>query len=157
VLDDGDVLIESGAILDWLDEQAGPAQALIPRQGLARRRALKVCALATGLGDKAVSLVYERVLHDQTSAVWQARCETQIAGVLEALEADRLERATEFWFGDLIGHPDIAVACVLRFLREAHPGVFDARRWPALDAHAGRCEGLPAFQVVVQAFHPPPR
>ena len=155
VLDDGDVLIESGAILDWLDEQAGPARALIPRQGLARRRALKICALATGLGDKAVSLVYERVLHEQTSAVWQARCETQIAGVLQALEADRLKQTTEFWFGDVIGHADIAVACVLRFLREAHPGVFDPRRWPALDAHAGRCEGLPAFQAVVQVFHPP--
>jgi glutathione S-transferase len=155
VLDDGDVLIESGAILDWLDEQAGQARALIPRQGLARRQALKVCALATGLGDKAVSLVYERALHDQTSAVWQARCETQIAAVLDALEADRIKHATPFWFGDLIGHADIAVACVLRFLREAHPGVFDASRWPALDAHAVRCEGMPAFQAAAQVFLPP--
>ena len=155
VLDDGDVLIESGAILDWLDEEAGPGRALVPRHGLARRQALKVCALATGLGDEAVSLVYERVLHDQTSAVWQARCETQIADVLLALEVDRAERAAEFWFGGTIGHADIAIACVLRFLREAHPGVFDARRWPALNAHATHCERLPAFQAVVQVFDPP--
>jgi glutathione S-transferase len=154
VLDDSEALIDSGAILDWLDEQPGP-NALIAPHGLERRQALKVCALATGLGDKAVALVYERVLHDQASAVWQTRCETQIAGVLAVLETDRAQRRTAFWFGDSIGHADIAVACVLRFLREAHPGVFDASRWPALDQHAARCGALPAFQAVVQVFDPP--
>jgi len=155
VLDDGDVLIESAAILDWLDEQAGETRALIPQQGLARRRALKVCALASGLGDKAVSLVYERVLHAQASEVWQTRCETQIASVLDVLNADRSSRTSDYWFGAAIGHADIAVACVLRFLREAHQDVFDASRWPALAAHAMRCEALPAFQAVVQVFNPP--
>jgi glutathione S-transferase len=154
VLDDGEALIESGAILDWLDEQMGP-RALIPREGVARRQALKLCALATGLGDKAVSLVYERMLHDRASAVWQARCETQIAGVLDALEQDRSGRTSTYWFGASIGHADIAVACVLRFLREAHPVVFFAERWPALAAHAAHCEGLAAFQAVVQPFIPP--
>ena len=36
VLDDGEVLIESAAILDYLDELVGPAKAMIARQ---RRRA----------------------------------------------------------------------------------------------------------------------
>ncbi len=60
VLDDGEALIESGAILDSLDEHVGPSRAMIAQGGAARRRALKVCALATGLADKAVSLFYER-------------------------------------------------------------------------------------------------
>jgi len=143
VLDDGEALIESGAILDWLDEQAGPQHAMLPRSGVARRQALKLCALATGLGDKAVSLVYERVLHQQTSAVWQARCETQIGAVLDALQHDRATRTTPYWFGASIGHGDIAVACVLRFLFEAHAGLLDATRWPSLAAHAARCERMP--------------
>ena len=155
ILDDNEVLIDSGAILDWLDEQAGPARALIPSQGLAWRHVLKVCALATGLGDKAVSLVYERVLHHQPSAVWQTRCETQIAGVLDVLETDRAGRPTVYWFGDAIGHADIVVTCVLRFLREAHPGLFNPQGWPALTVHADRCEALPVFQAVVQVFVPP--
>lgn len=155
VLDDGDVLIESTAILDWLDEAAGPERALIPANGQEQRQALKVCALATGLGDKAVALVYERVLHEHTSDVWLTRCQTQIADVLAALEADRAGRRTEYWFGNAIGHADIAVACVLRFLREAHPAVFDKTRWPALDGHTVRCEALAAFQAVVQPFYPP--
>jgi glutathione S-transferase len=155
VLDDGEALIDSVAILDWLDEAAGPERALIPAEGVGRRQTLKVCALATGLGDKAVALVYERVLHDQASAIWITRCETQIAAVLDVLEVDRTVRKTAYWCGDTIGHADIAVACVLRFLREAHQGLFHAKRWPALTGHAARCEGLAAFQAVAQAFTPP--
>ena len=81
VLDDGEVLVDSAAILDHLDEVAGPSKTLIARSGPARRQALKICALATGLADKAVSLVYERVLHQQVSQPWIDRCVSQIVGV----------------------------------------------------------------------------
>src|ERR1700754_2549354 len=70
ICDDGTALMESGAILDWLDEQAGPDQALIAPSGLQRRDALRICALASGLADKAVSLVYERVVHERATPVW---------------------------------------------------------------------------------------
>jgi glutathione S-transferase len=155
VLDDGEVLIESTAILDHLDETVGPSRAMIADSGPRRREALKVCALATGLGDKAVSLVYERLLHQEKSQVWMKRCETQIAGVLDALERDRAGRKSAFWFGNTIGHADIAVACVIRFTGEAHPGVFDAKRWPALSAHAAQCEALASFQEIAQPFSAP--
>src|SRR3981189_766162 len=62
VLDGGEALIESTAILDYLDELVGAEKAVIADKGPARRQALRICALATGLGDKAVSLLYERVL-----------------------------------------------------------------------------------------------
>jgi glutathione S-transferase len=114
VLDDGEVLIESGAILDYLDELAGPSKALIPERGPARRQVLKICALATGLAGKAVSLFYERVLHPQTSQAWIDRCTAQISDVLVALERDRVTRTNPWWFGDTMSHGDIAVACGLR-------------------------------------------
>ena len=155
VLDNGEVLIESTAILDHLDELVGPARAMIADSGDRRRRALKACALATGLADKAVSLIYERVLHQTTSDQWIARCRTQIADVLTALDADRTGKAAPFWFGDTIGHADVAAACALRFTREAHPGLFDEQRWPALAAHAATCEALPPFRDIVQPFLPP--
>src|SRR3978361_1539783 len=103
VLDGGEVLIESTAILDYLDETVGPSRAMIAENGPRRREALKICALATGLGDKAVSLGYERLLHREKSDVWVKRCETQIAGVLDVLEADRAGRKSAFWFGAAIG------------------------------------------------------
>ena len=155
VLDDGEVVIESGAILDHLDEIAGPSRALISDSGPARRRALKVCALATGVADKAVSLVYERVLHAQTSEDWIARCSGQISGVLDALETDLTGRTTPFWFGDRIGHADIAVACALRFTREAHPAIFDETRWSGLADLAARCEAMEPFREIVQPLLPP--
>jgi glutathione S-transferase len=156
VLDAGEALIESTAILDYLDELVGPEKAMIAAHGPERRHALKICALSTGLGDKAVSLVYERVLRkDHQSKIWVSRCEAQIGGVLELLEKARAAIATPYWFGARIGHADIAVACVLRFTSEAHPQLFDAARYPALSAHAARCERLPVFAEIVQPLIPP--
>jgi glutathione S-transferase len=155
VLDDGEALIESSAILDHLDEIVGPSRAMIADAGTPRRHALKVCALATGLADKAVSLIYERVLHQTISDQWVARCRTQIADVLTVLETSRADRASPYWFGATIGHADIAAACALRFTREAHPGLFDEARWRALAAHATRCEDLPEFRAISQPFLPP--
>jgi glutathione S-transferase len=155
VFEDGEVLIESTAILDYLDEVVGPSKAMIAENGPERRHALKICALATGLGDKAVSLVYERVLRKDASKVWVERCEAQIGGVLDALESERAAIPSLYWFGDRIGHADIAVACVLRFTAEAHPGLLAAARYPALLAHAARCEALPPFLEIVQPLSPP--
>src|SRR6202040_4231430 len=123
--------------------------------GAERRRALKICALATGLGDKAVSLVYERVLRKDALKLWVERCEAQIGGVLDALEKERAAVATPYWFGERIGHADIAVACVLRFTGEAHAALFNAARYPALTAHAAACEALPPFKEILQPLSPP--
>jgi glutathione S-transferase len=155
VLDDGETLIDSFAILDWLDETVDPERALIAPHGPRRRAALKVCALATGLADKAVSLLYERILHKDISPVWVERCRTQIGDVLTALDTDRVARPSNYWFGDTIGHADIAVACAIRFTREAHPGLFDPARWPALERHTARCEALGPFRRIVQPLDPP--
>lgn len=160
VLDNGEALIESTAILDYLDELARAqdkvaGEAMIPSHGPERRRHLKLCALATGLGDKAVILVYERVLRKEQLKLWVERCETQIGGVLAVLEKERAAARTPWLFGERIGHSDVAVGCVLRFTSEAHPQLFDAARYPALAAHSSACEALPAFQEIVQPLAPP--
>lgn len=155
VLDHGEVLVESWAILDHLDERAGRERALVPSAGAERRRALKVAALATGLADKAVSLFYERALHQVTSEMWTKRCRMQIGAVLSALESDRSARPTEWWFGEAMGHADIAVGCAMRFVSEAHPGLIDAGELPALAKHAERCEATEPFRAIYQQFIPP--
>ncbi|XYI00155.1 glutathione S-transferase family protein [Sorangium sp. So ce1128] len=154
VMDDGEALVESAAILDALDGLVGPERALLPPSGEARRAGLRVCALATGFADKAVSLLYEHVLRagDRRSPVWVDRCVTQISETLDLLERERAARGGDFWLG-AFSHADIAVACALRFLGEAHPSLFDTARRPALAAHAARCEALPAFAAVVQPLH----
>jgi glutathione S-transferase len=156
VLENGEALIESTAILDYLDELVGTANAMIARAGAERRDALRICALATGLGDKAVSLLYERVLRkDRQSKIWVERCRAQIGAVLDVLEKERAHVASPWWFGEKIGHADIALACVLRFTGEAHPQLFDAAHYPALAAHAARCEALVVFKEIAQPLIPP--
>jgi glutathione S-transferase len=154
VLDSGEALIESASILDALDELVGPEKAMMAERGDLRRRQLRICALGSGLADKAVSLIYERVLRKDQLALWVERCEAQIGGVLAMLEREREVIGTPYWFGDRIGHADIMIACALRFTGEAHPALFDAR-YPALQAHAARCEALPPFQEILQRLDPP--
>ena len=157
VLDNGEVLVDSVTMLDHLDELAGHAKALIPDHGAPRRHALKVVALATGAADKAVSLLYEGLLHPTASTVWIERCRTQIGTVLNVLEADRATRGSTWWFGDRMGHADIAVACLHRFMREVHPEILTGTSRPVLAAHSHLCETLEPFREISQPFIPPKR
>ncbi|MDZ4312474.1 MAG: glutathione S-transferase N-terminal domain-containing protein [Cypionkella sp.] len=153
VLDDGFVLVDSHMMLDYLDGLVD--QPLFPRTEPARHRALKVAALACGLADKAVSLFYERAMHEVISPAFDARCRAQIHAVLHALEADLASRPGPYWFGDKLGHADIALGCALRFLREAHPGVMADLDFPTLIAFADRLEQTAVFAQISQPFLPP--
>tara|TARA_R110002020_G_scaffold200364_2_gene402571 strand:- start:3743 stop:4369 length:627 start_codon:yes stop_codon:yes gene_type:complete len=155
ILDDGDVLIDSHAILDYLDRRAPEGQALFPTDEPDRHRALKVAALATGMADKAVALFYEIHMHEEPSSSLMARLTLQIHSALAALETSRTEAGGEFWFGDRIGHSDIAVACAFRHLTEALPDVVRGDEYPAVRAHCARLEALPVFAEHSQAFVPP--
>ena len=155
VLDDGEVLIESHIMLDYLDNLVAAERRMFPIAEPARHKALRVAALATGMADKAVSLFYERALHKQASDTWIERCRLQVSGVLAALEADRVARESDYWFGDRIGHPDIAVAAALRFISEAHSDTVPLADYPALGAHAAKLEALPVFRIVSQPFIAP--
>lgn len=155
VLDDGEVLFDSFSMIDCLDDLVGEERALCPRTGPMRRHVLAVATLAMGAAEKAVSLFYELRLHKEISAVWAERCRTQILSTLAALERDRAARTSPYWFGDAIGHADIAAAVALRFIREAHPGLVAEADIPALAAHAAGLEALPVFHDIAQPFIAP--
>ena len=155
VLENGEVLIESHSILDYIDRLVPDERVMFPQTEPARHQALKVASLASGMGEKAVSLFYEKRLHKEVSEVWVKRCRSQIAATLGVLEMDRAERATDYWFGGPIGHADIVVATVLRFTAEAHPGLIEMSDHPALKSHAERLEALPVFKEIMQPFNAP--
>jgi glutathione S-transferase len=155
ILDDGFALTDSHMILDYLDGLVPDDKAMFPKREPDRHRILKVTTLATGLAEKSVSLFYEMRLHAEVSPVWVDRCRGQIAGVLAVLEADRRAAPGTFLFGDRISHADIALTCALRFLRDAHRGVFDPAAHPALAAHADHFEAMLVFRQISQAFAPP--
>ena len=155
VLDDQDVLFDSHLVITHLETLVPPERSLWPAAEPHRHRALKVVALATGLADKAVSLFYERVLHSEVSPLWVERCRAQIASTLAMLEEDRERRDGSYWFGDTIGHADIAVACAIRHTTEALPDVVAMQDYPALRLHCERLEALAVFRELSQPFIPP--
>jgi glutathione S-transferase len=104
---------------------------------------------------QAVALFYEQVLHSQVSPVWVERCRAQMAGALTMLEEDRAFRTSTYWFGEEIGHADIAVACAVRHAREALPEAVTMQDYPALHAHCDMLEALAVFREISQAFIAP--
>lgn len=151
VLGDGTVLTDSAAILDYLDSQVPEDRALHPRHEPARHKALRITTLACGMAEKAVSLFYERRLHDSVSDIWVTRCRGQIEGVLTQLESD----LSSEWFGDAMGHADIALACAQRFVADAHPGIVNWHVYPRLTDLSKRLHQLPVFAEISQPFIPP--
>jgi len=60
VLDDGETLVDSGAIIDHLIEAHDANRTLVPASGAARRAVLRSTAIAHGVMEKGVSSSYER-------------------------------------------------------------------------------------------------
>src|SRR4051794_25645553 len=100
VMDDGVAVIDSLAILEVLDDLVGPAAAVLNRPGADRRDLLRISAFAAGCADKAIALVYERVLREAELPMWVERCRTQVNETLDLLEAERARRTTPYLFDD---------------------------------------------------------
>ncbi|TAA40864.1 glutathione S-transferase family protein [Pseudoxanthomonas winnipegensis] len=156
VLDDEAVLFESSAVLDHLDQTVGAERALLPAAGAERRQALQLIALATGVADKAVTMVYERVFRpeDKRHGPWLARCQTQVEHALAALETHCTARAGHDWLiGERMTQADITLACCCSFAAEAVP--FDLSPYPAVQARVARYEALPVLKKFHVAFDAP--
>jgi glutathione S-transferase len=118
VLANGDALVESAAILDYLDEVAGPKRALLPASGRARRDALQLMAIATGAAEKGVLQIYESAFRPEHKRhePWIERCRTQMHAAMSALEAQAKSRGGRWLVGDSLSQADITVTCVATFL-----------------------------------------
>ena len=152
ILDDGTTLIDSAAILDWLDQEVGPERALLPPGGLERRLALQRIALASGTIDKVMGIGYERLVRPERYRWpdWIERCRTQAQGGLAAL-------AKLSWpIDEPVRQPSITTACMMRYVRLAVPELLPVGRYPVLDALSERCESLPAFRETYPADYAVP-
>jgi glutathione S-transferase len=88
VLEDGTVLFDSRVILDYLDHRAGGG-IIVPRDGTARFAALRLQALADGLMDASILLVYEGRWRppEKHEAKWVDHQAGKVERALAALEA----------------------------------------------------------------------
>ncbi len=146
VLEGGQVLIDSAAILDHLDALVAPEAALIPRSGPERRRILQATVLAQGTLEKIAAVVYERHFHlaAHISPEWEQRCASQATAGLALLE----QLCAAPWFcGASFTHADAMMATTLTYALLRLPDIVPPGAYPKLHANARACEALPAFQA----------
>jgi glutathione S-transferase len=147
VLDSGETLIDSAAILDTLDEMVGPGRALTPPSGAARRLVLQATAMATGAIDKAGAWVYERHFHPpgQRNEAMLARYETQLAGALSWLEVQTRDGRL---CGPALSQADVTATALVFYLKLRVMPAFPAGRYPRL---AALCDALEATEAFIAA------
>jgi glutathione S-transferase len=157
VLPDGESLIDSSAILEFLDECAGPARALLPKSGKERRDTLKAMAIALGAADKGLQQLYEIIFKPEAKRhePWMDRCRHQMHGGLAELDRLVQARSGEWMIGNRLTQADITATCVYGYLCDALNAGQSWPSYPGLLALASRCEALPAFARVRARFQPP--
>lgn len=134
VTDEGWCLGESWAIADYLDAVL-PGRRLLPAEGPARWRALRLSALAHGLMDAAFSAVIEgRRPEDERSPGWVAR---QKAAIVRSLPV--LEGAMADLEADGMGLGSLSVAVALDYLDLRHSTIEWRQGCPLL---ANWCAGI---------------
>jgi glutathione S-transferase len=148
VLDDGETLTDSHAILDWLDDEVGPERALIPPHGASRRRCWRLIGLAVTAADKAKDILYEQRLRpaEKIHAPLLERWHHQLEAALAGLDG---ERAEPWLLGRHLTQADVTAACMWGFVRAAVPDAAPPGRWPGLDRLSAACETLPAFRAAL--------
>jgi glutathione S-transferase len=156
VLDDGEVLIDSAAILDHLDELAGD-RALCPASGPARRVVLQMTALAQGTLEKAAAVVYERHFHppESQSQEWLTRCLGQARAGLDELTR---RRSAPYACGPSLSHADVMITTLIWYMQDRMDEVLSPTDHATLIALAEHCETLPAFRAAaISDFERMPR
>jgi len=114
-------------ICEYLDSLA-PSPVLFPKSGPERWKTLVLGALADGILDAALLLVYEKRFRpeDKWHATWQQRQQAKIDRAL-----DQLERSPPAW-GQSPDYGHMTLACALGYLDFRHEG-----KWRAGPTEAG--------------------
>lgn len=144
VLDDGSVLIQSMAILEWLEETQ-PSPALLPEDALERAQ-VRAAALAIAtdihpVNNLRVVAKLKSMGHTQDEAVawmndWMARGFAAFSKMIRA--------KTPFCFGET---PGLADLCLVPQLYNAHRWGLDLSSFARLTDIEARCLALPAFEA----------
>lgn len=143
VADDGTVLMESQLIIQHMEDVAG--RSLRPADPAARLADLRATALAIVTCEKAIAIEYERKRPETLRyAPWLDRVAEQLQEALAALDivaGDRWKTLPAAWT-----HGAIGAAVAWGFIRFTIPDAVAPDAFPALAAHAARCEATEVFQ-----------
>ncbi|KAF0864624.1 glutathione S-transferase [Pseudomonas sp. LD120] len=145
VCDDGEVLMDSSLILDYLETLAGPHRGLMPTALAERAHELRLIGLALAACEKSVQIVYERKLRpaEKQHAPWLER----IGGQLQAAYAE-LERELQnqpLPRDGALSQAGISLAVAWSFSQMMVADQFGPEQFPAVRGFADYAEQLPVF------------
>jgi glutathione S-transferase len=149
VLDDGENLVESGAILDEIDHLVSPERRLTPCDGPPRRRVLQTAAIALACAEKAQWALYEDRVRppEKVHTPWIDHNDRQVLGGFEHLNMAAAKIDDDGWIAGTpdISQADVTTTAAFTFAKVARPNLELAERFPQLARFAERCEALPPF------------
>ncbi|WKL15369.1 maleylacetoacetate isomerase [Comamonas testosteroni] len=154
-LDSGETLIQSPAIIEWLEERY-PTPALLPADPEARAH---VRAMAAIVGCDVHPINNRRILQTlrqqfgADEAAINAWCTTWITAGFDAIEALLAQdgKRGSFCFGQAPGLADVYLIPQVESARRF--GV-DLARWPLISAVDAACSALPAFAQAAPLAQP---
>jgi glutathione S-transferase len=146
VLDDGEILIESSAILDSVLETI-PGQTMLPASGPARRHVLQQCGIMTSALDKSVAALYEKTKRPKEK-IHDPFLQTLVDQAQAGFDQIDAQIAAGQFAG--VSNPsiaDITAAVGYTFASTMLPEVCDAQRHSALAKFAESFEQTEAFKA----------
>ena len=148
VCDDGDLLMDSSLILQFVEATAG--RSLWPAEALPLQHAFRAVGLALAASEKSVQIVYERNLRpvEAQYAPWIARVTGQLSAAYAALEQEVARHPA--LFSTVHCQAAITAAVAWQFTQSMVADIVPAAAHPRLVALSARLECTAAFQN-----HPP--
>lgn len=145
ICDDGQVLVDSTLIIDYLERRAGRGR-LMPSDEADYIRALGIIGIGMVANEKTVQLIYEQQQRPASYQYpqWIERVQLQLTAAAELLERE-VGDGSDWFFGSRISQADITTAIAWNFTRLRFPTALPARKYPGLAAFSARAEALPEF------------
>ncbi|RDK00587.1 glutathione S-transferase family protein [Paraburkholderia lacunae] len=146
VLDDGQRVMDSTVILQYVATLAGAEQRIFPSQPAHCKRAARLTGLALAASEKSVQIVYERNLRpaEKQHEPWVDRVSEQLLAAYRELE-EELATAPLPIEADHFGAAEVAVAVAWNFTQMVLPEIVVKAAYPRLQAFSASAEQLPVF------------
>lgn len=145
ILDDGEVLFDSTAILDYLNELAGPENALVPPAGVDRRQVQRLVGCALGVTEKALHIRYEQIRrpNEKIHQPWLDHNEGQVTSGLKWLEGEIL---SPWSHGARVTQADVTIVVMYDFIATTNKHLLPDDQYPKLKSLVSRAYEIDAVR-----------
>ena len=146
IADNGQSVMDSTVILQYLATLVGPNQRLFPTHPDAALRAARLTGLALAACEKTVQIVYERNLRpvDKQHEPWIDRVSTQLFAAYAELERELAAAALPIE-ANQFDAADVTTAVAWHFTQLMLPGLVSKTEHPVLQSFSELAEALPVF------------